>query len=184
MHAGDSKEMGILAKLLGFVPRKELKGLCLGNDAYWKIAPTKDLPSLLRALPKVVPEDAILYLEGGTPPQEIRVFLDTNSVPEVTHLAMGTIWPRPRTFHLPATQKNLSRLAELAEKCAACEVAIHLHVYKHDQVLLEWYDAFFDDPMHLSREIPQEKIHAFCTELSLPYEVCKDRLAQNPDKNN
>ncbi len=175
--------MGILARLFNFVPRKELKGLCLGKDAYWKIAPTKDLPSLLRALPSLVPENVILYLEDGTPPPDIKAFLNANSVPEVLHLVMGTIWPRPRVFHLPATLKNLSRLAELAEKCAAFEVAIHLHVYKHDKVLLEWYDAFFDDPMYLSREIPREKVHAFCSELSLQYEVCQDRLAQNPDTN-
>lgn len=166
--------MGILARLFNFVPRKELKGLCLGKDAYWEVSPTKDLPSLLRVLPKLIPESAILYLEGGTPSPDIKAFLITNCVPEVTHLAMGTIWPRPHIFHLPATLNNLSRLAELAEKCAAFEIAIHLHVYNHDKVLLEWYDAFFGDPMHLSRDVPEEKVRDFCSELSLQYSVRED----------
>ena len=170
--------MGILARLLNFVPRKELEGLSLGRDAYWQITGKVDLPSLLRAMTKLVPEGAILYLEDGTPPPDVKAFLETNSVPEVTHLAMGTIWPRPRIFHLPATQKNLTRLAELAEKCASPEVAIHLHVYQSNRVLLEWYDAFFDDPMYLSRDIPEDNVKEFCCELSLHYTICEPRAEQ------
>ena len=111
---------------------------------------------------------------GGNPPKEIRNFFDEHCVPEVTHLAMGTIWPRPLVFHLPATSENLNELAVCAEKCNECEVAVHLHVYRQDKVLLEWYDAFFKDPMYLSREIAEENLRDFCSELSLRYKVAQN----------
>ncbi|MBL7186498.1 MAG: hypothetical protein ISS70_09240 [Phycisphaerae bacterium] len=166
--------MGILARLFNFVPRRELKGVSLGRDAYWEISGEVEFPSLLRALLTLVPENAILYLEGGTPPKDVRVFLGSHCIPEVTHLAMGTIWPRPLVFHLPATSENLCKLAELAEKCSALEIAIHLHVYKAGEVLLEWYDAFFDDPMYLSRHVPEDNVRSFSSELSLKYKVFDD----------
>jgi len=166
--------MGILARLFNAVHRKELKGLNLGKDAYWEVSAATDLPSLLRALPRFVPEEAILYLEGGSPPKNLRVFLDAHSVPEITHLAMGTMWPRPLVFHLPATLENLNELTEFAEKCNEMEVAVHLHVYKPNKVLLEWYDAFTQDPVFLSRDVPEENVRIFCSELSLRYKVCKD----------
>jgi hypothetical protein len=163
--------MGIFARLFNFVQRKELKGISLGRDAYWQVDGKIELPSLLRALPKLVSENAILYLEGGTPSKDIKSFLDKHCVPEITHLEMGTIWPRPLVFHLPTTMENLYKLASLAEKCIAFEVAVHLHVYKQNKVLLEWYDAFFEDPMYLSRSIPEEQVKAFCSELSLRYSI-------------
>jgi len=169
--------MGILARLFNAVPRKELRGVCLGKDAYWEVSSERDLPSLLRALPKIVTEEAILYLEGGNPPKEIREFLDAHCVPEITHLAMGTIWPRPLVFHIPATSENLNRLASYAERCNAIEVAVHLHIYRPGKVMLEWYDAFFKDPMYLSRDIEEENVRAFCKELSLKYKICENYVA-------
>jgi hypothetical protein len=166
--------MGILAKIFNFVPRKERERISLGHDAYWQVAGEVELSSLLRALPKLMPESAILYLEGGSPPRKVKSFLDEHCVPEVTHLETGTIWPRPRTYHLPATSGNLTDLAKLCEKCVAFEVAIHFHVYEDKKVLLEWYDAFCNDPMYLSRDIAEGKVRAFCDELSLQYNVCKD----------
>jgi hypothetical protein len=171
--------MGILARLFNAVPRKELKGVCLGKDAYWEVSATKDLPSLLRALHKLVPDDAILYLEDGSPTKKLRKFLDEHCVPEVTHLAMGTIWPRPLVFHFPATYENLNQLATYAEKCNAIEVAVHLHVYRPGKVMLEWYDAFFKDPMYLSRDIQEENVRAFCKELSLKYKICNNYVTQD-----
>jgi hypothetical protein len=166
--------MGILARIFNFVPRKEMKGVSLGHDAYWEITGEVELPSLLKALPKLVSAKAILYLEGGTPPKDIKSFLDKHCVPEITHLEMGTIWPRPLVFHLPATSENLNKLSALAEKCNALEVAIHLHVYEQNKVLLQWYDAFCGDPMYLSRDITEDNIKAFCVDLSLQYNICED----------
>jgi hypothetical protein len=161
--------MGFLAKLFNARPREKLKGISLGKDAFWEVSPMADFPSLLRALPLLLPQNSILYLEGGTPPTEIKAFLDAHCISEVSHLAIGTIRPRPQVFHLPATTENLNQLAELAEKCNALQVAIHLHAYRDGQVLFEWYDAFWKAPFYLSSAISEEKLKEFCAALSLRY---------------
>jgi hypothetical protein len=165
--------VGILAKLFGGASREELKGIALGQEAAWEVSSARDFPSLLRALPLLLPSDAVLYLEGGSPPKDIEAFLDAHCVPERSHVAMGTIWPRPRTFHLPATTENLTELAALAEKCAAMQIAVHLHVYAQASVLLEWYDAFWKDPLHLSLAIPEDRVRAFSSALGLTYKKTK-----------
>lgn len=168
--------MGILAKLFGATSRAEVRGIVLGQDAAWEVSPARDFPSLLRALPLLLPNNAVLYLEGGSPPQDIKAFLDTRCVPERSHVAMGTIWPRPRTFHLPATTENLAELASLAEKCQAMQIAVHLHVYAQARVLLEWYDAFWKDPLYLSEAITEDRVRAFSSALGSSYKKSKQNV--------
>lgn len=171
--------MGFLAKLFGAAPRNKQRGLSLGRDAFWEVAAVADLPLLFRALPLLLPEETVLYLEGGAPPKEIKAFLDAHGVPEVSRLAIGTIRPRPQVFHLPATSENLARFAEISERCHAMQVAIHLHAYRQDKVLLEWYDAFGKDPFYLSNAIPEKNVKLFCSTLSLTYSRCTDYVEQD-----
>jgi hypothetical protein len=161
--------MGFLAKLFNATPREKLKGVSLGKDAHWEVSPVRDFPSLLEALPRILPQGAILYLEGGTPPKEISAFLNSHCLPEETHLAMGTIWPKPQVFHLPASAENLACLAKLARQCSAMQIAVHLHVYHQGKVLLEWYDAFWKDPFYLSDAVVEDRLKDFCSSLSLTY---------------
>ena len=165
--------MGFLAKLFGATPREQLKGISLDHNSAWEISPASDLPAFLRALPQILPPDSILYLEGATPPKELKAFLKARCIPERSHVAMGTIWPKPQTFHLPATEQNLPELAQLAEKLATPQAAVHLHVYAGDKVVLEWYDAFWKDPLHLSSVIPEAEVGSFCSALGLKYKKLK-----------
>jgi len=163
--------MRFLARLFNAVPKEERDGISLDYRVpQWKVSRAKDLPAFLRALVHLLPQDAILYLEGGSPPGRLRQFLDENSIPEQAHVAMGTIWSRPLIFHVSATAANLSQLADIAEHCAEPEVAMHLHVYRDGKVLLQWYDAF-SDPFYISKQIPEEKVHEFCDRLSIQYET-------------
>ena len=70
---------------------------------------------------------------------------------------MGTIWPRPKVFHVPATATALTELAKIMGHHAEPELAVHFHVYRNESVLLEWHDAF-SQPMLMSGAIPEEKI--------------------------
>ena len=82
---------------------------------------------------------------------------------------MGTLWPKPLVDQLPATPENLRSLADLVENCAEPEVALHIHVYRENEVLLQWYDAFTGDSMCLSSAIEEEALRTFCDQLSLKY---------------
>ncbi len=168
--------MGLFAKLFGATPREQLKGISLDHNAAWEISPASDFPAFLRALPEILPPDSMLYLEGGTPPKDLKAFLDARCVPERSHVAAGTIWPRPQTFHLPATAQNLAELAQLAEGLATPQAAVHLHVYAGGKVVLEWYDAFWKDPLYLSSAVPEGKVRSFCSALGLEYKKLNENV--------
>ena len=163
--------MSWLSKLFNCVPKEERNGIHLDfRIAHWKLTSPKGFPAFLRALVDLVPEGAVFYLEGGSPLEELENFLKEESVSEISHLEMGTIWPRPKTFHVPATSEVLFRLADIAEHCAEPEVAIHFHVYKDDRVLLQWFDAF-SIPIYVSKEIAEEKVRHFCNKLGIEYQT-------------
>ena len=160
-----------LSKLLRWVPKDERQGIEFDlRVPHWIASNPKEFPAFFRALVDLVPDGSIAYLEGGFPPEDLESFLKERSTPEVSHVAMGTIWPRPKIFHMPATPENLLRLAEFAEHCAEPEVAIHFHVYRDNTILLEWFDVF-DNPMYISMEIPEKKIIEFCKKLGIEYKL-------------
>ena len=161
--------MGLLAKIFGAVPREEMGGIRLDmTRPFWEVSGETDFPSLLRALPDLLPGDCILYFEGGSPTGRLLEFLKELSVPERAHLAYGTIWPRPRVFHVPASPEAMARLAEVTESCAYPELAIHFHAYQGQTVWLEWHDAF-TQPMLLSGELPEQNVKAFAERLRMSY---------------
>jgi hypothetical protein len=160
-----------LRNLFDTVPPEEMDGILLDfSRPHWEISCPKkgSLPEFLEALEGLLPGGSILYLEGGYPSKKDEAFLRTMSVPEQAHVDIATIWPRPKIFHIPATGENLAELARLAEHRAMPEIAIHLHAYHGDQVLLQLHDAF-DIPFYVAGEIPEEKIKEFCGKLGVGY---------------
>lgn len=161
--------MGLLAKIFGAVPREEMSGIRLDmTRPFWEVSGKTDFPSLMGALPDLLPGECTLYFEGGSPSGQLLDFLKEHGVPERAHVAYGTIWPRPRVFHLPASPQTMSRLANLTSSCTYPELAVHFHVYRDQAVLLEWHDAF-TQPMLLSGELPEQKIKAFALRLHMSY---------------
>ena len=166
----------LLDHLGGYGP----KGICLAGQRAWKLDATREVPSFLRALSELLPGDAVLYLEDGTPPRKVRNYLAARPAERTSQVNPGTLSWRLRRFHMPTTRANLQGLAELAENCAAAEIAIHVLAYKEDRVLLEWYDAFYDDPCYLSAKIPEAKVRAFSQKLDVSYEMSDDLLGDRP----
>jgi len=131
----------------------------------WKITPVRDYPAFLRALPDLVPEGSMLYIEsGGLPPEDVRAYLEARQAEEGVKIGGGTILPTPNVYCMPITRENVLGLAELEEKHPAPIGAIHVHVYRAGKILLMAYDAFMD-PFWISREIPKDKVLAFCDRL-------------------
>jgi hypothetical protein len=172
-HSAKLEIMSWLSRIFNFVPSEERKGLHIDlGIPVWKVSSPKDFTSFLRALIYMLPPDSIAYFEGGSPSKELRAFFKERAIPEVSHIEIGTIWPRPEVFHIPATSENLLCLAAIAERCAKPQVAIHFHIYRNNRVLLQWYDAFFD-PMFISKEIAEDKIKKFCANLAVSYGTYK-----------
>jgi hypothetical protein len=169
--------MGLFAKIFGAVSRVEMNGIRLDMTCpFWELSGKTDFSSLLAALIDLLPGDCVLYFEGGSPSGELLEFLRLHQIPERTHVAYGTIWPKPTVIHVPATHATMMRLAELMHFRDNPELAIHFHVYQDRSVLFEWYDAFaLTQPMWLSGELPEEKVRRFAERLNMS---CKKSSAE------
>jgi len=161
--------MGWIGRLFGVVPREEMEGIHLNTaESYWEINGPETFGEMFNALKGWVPEGAVLYFEGGSSNAEIDNFIAMYSVPEVSHVAMGTIWPRPKVFHVPATITALTELAKLMKHHVEPELAIHFHIYRNNLVLLEWHDAF-SQPMLMSGVIPEKEVKVFADKIGKSY---------------
>ena len=157
-------------KIFNAVTPEERKGISLENPR-WEISPIRDMPIFLQALNIIIPENSILYLEGGSPDKEIDSYFNSHKAENTSKIELGIIWPKPLCHHIPFTSKNIDELADIMQRHATPEGAIHFHVYKDNKILLQWHDAFYDDPMYLSKDITDGKIKQFCIKLSLKYEL-------------
>jgi hypothetical protein len=157
-----------LYRALNAVAPEERIGLRLAGDA-WEIdgnGVTADV--FFRALPNLVSDGHILVLQGGAHPPELRRFLEPRHIATGERVALGTIWPRPRLFHLRALPDDLHTLASLAESCAGPEVADHVQLYEPGRMVLEWWDAF-TAPLYISKRIAVEAVEAFSRGIDRPY---------------
>ena len=62
----------------------------------------------------------------------------------------------------------MRQMAEFAVNFAIPEICDHIHIYKNDEVLLEWFDAF-SKPLYISQKISEASIKDFCSKLGCEY---------------
>jgi len=84
--------MSLLSKIFRAVPREEMSGIHLDTTRpFWEVSGETNFPSLLLALPDLLPVDCVLYFEGGSPSCGLLEFLQDHAIPERAHVAYGTI---------------------------------------------------------------------------------------------
>lgn len=161
--------MRSLADRLGWVPAEERRGIHIDTERpTWEVDSSETFEQLFRALDGWLPGGCTLYFEGGSPSPEIEAFMAAHAVPERAHLAMGTIWPRPLIFHVPASREMFERLTRLADHHAAPELAVHFHVYRGDEVLLEAYDLFAQE-MWLPGSLSDDRVEDLAKRLGVGF---------------
>ena len=130
----------------------------------WHIAGVNDAEKFFRAVGAFLPEATHLYLEG-VPAKEIMALLSTYGATGDYQAPIGTLWSLPRSRRLGFTTSPafFARLAEIATSLAEPEICYHLHVYRSDEPLLQWFDAF-SDPLAVSRNVSRERVEQFCIE--------------------
>lgn len=170
--------MGIFGKLFRVTPKEELNGLSLNlNEPFWELKGKTDFPTLLPALNEILPDNSILYFEGGSPSGQLLDFLNAKLIPEQAHVAVATTWPRPHCYHIPATSENISTLADISERIAEPELAVHFHVYTQGEIILQWHDAF-SDPMLLSGKLTADRVQSFAGKLKMKITKWKNASEQ------
>ena len=161
--------MGWLGKLFGAMTKEQMQGICLDtSQSYWEVDGPKTFTELFHGFRGWTLPNLILYFEGGSPDTEINDFMAAYSIPEQAHVAMGTIWPRPKIFHVPGSEATLTKLAKIMEHHAEPELAIHFHVYQGATVLLQWHDAF-TQPILISGTLAEEQVKSFADSIGKKY---------------
>ena len=159
--------MGWFAKLFGYTTPP---GIRIDFQNAWEVSAPKNISAFIRKLTEIMPPGAILYLESTSSPSHITRILDKIECEPQAQVARGTIWPKPRCFHIPMTEKNLNAISELLENNAQPEVCDHFHIYAENMILLEWHDAFFNDPFLVTGQISEEKLKVFCDSIRSSYQ--------------
>jgi hypothetical protein len=157
-----------LLEMLGIIPKDQRGAIRLTDPECWRIEPTSDGARFYRALSILTRPGAILYVEG-TCEREVTSFLRAHQVEHPTPIALGTVLPRPDRYHVAATLDNLRELAVLIQAHRMPLPAIHTHLYHEGRVILEWYDAFTDDPIYVSASVPEADIRCFAEALHCEY---------------
>jgi hypothetical protein len=160
--------MSWLSKIFRYPSPRKQKRISFGKGPCWEVSSLKSFPSFLRALSDLVPSDSVLYIEAVNPPKDILLYMEARKPTQPAPITTGTIFPRPRYLHMLINADNLEGFAKMNEKHDNPVGAFHLHVYKDNKILLEWFDAFLD-PFYISKEISEDKIKIFCERLGIKY---------------
>ena len=126
----------------------------------WKVSPV-DFSEFFRQLPKLVPDNSVLCLEGVYVP-EIEAYLQKRPASYENETNQGFLKMRPKIFYIPITEENLQNFALLTERYAEPEVCSNLQVYWNDKIILSWHDLP-SDPFYVSEEVNEFVLKKFCS---------------------
>lgn len=168
------------------------KRLDFVEDPAWEVGPLKDLTVFFSNLEIILPEDAVLFLEGTSMAQVVKEFLASRALPEPEDLELGEghlgdrpakertfkvpfggelrIFPRGSRFHIAALPDNHQRLAELSGRHPQPEMFDSLVAYRAEKALLHWYDPP-TDPFNVSTEIDEARLRLFCDNAQVGYRM-------------
>jgi len=148
--------MKLLKKLLGF---NKPTGARLEGPA-WEFSVPKDIPDFIRAIP-TLSNNAFLFLETSSSSRAIaKVLKEISVVPELD-IAKGIIWPKPISYHVPVFPDTIETVAALFDNHIPFEVCCHFHVYSKGKIVLEWHDAFSNEPFLVSKDVSQDRANSF-----------------------
>ena len=151
----------------------DVSGIYIQSGRGWKISGggTRDHRSVFLHLGAMVPDGSILYLEApcdsSCEPQYLQIEVPENIRSKVR---IGTIYPKPRFFHVPAVGATFELLTDLSKTRCGPEVCVHFVVYKSGEVLVSAYDAF-SDPIFCSARISESAVRNFSAAVGGTYET-------------
>jgi hypothetical protein len=151
--------MSFLSRLLGYATKGDLAGASLQGER-WVIPSTEDGGVFLRSLPILFAADSLAYFEG-IEEESFKDWLASHAIAPPLKIAMGTIWPKPDFYHVPLRPALMEEAAGLVDRKGIVLPSFHFHVHDGERVLLEWHDAFSDDPMYVSASIHGGAVEAF-----------------------
>jgi len=165
--------MNWLYQLLGWTTKKKqesaLPTLQSIGVSSWDILPPLDPHRFMMALPRLLPAESILCLEGCTICQEVQDFLQAKQIVPSVNVKKNTIWPRSQQFHIPATLENIQAIDLFLSGHESSDICDHFKAYGPAGMVLEWHDSF-GDSLFITKAIPEDVVKSFCNEIGSEYE--------------
>lgn len=157
----------------------------------WKVTRVSNYRIFFSNLSLLIPEDAVLFIEGTSIAESVKKFLDSRALPAPTDIDVGEgpfgenlpkerkfkllggevrIFPRGDRFHIATTDENFQSLAKLSDAHAEPEMFDSLVVYRNNTALLHWYDPL-SDPFYVSMGIPEMTLKKFCDKVQTNFKL-------------
>jgi len=136
----------------------------LEESKCWKVSGVRTAEEFFRAVVLLVPDATHMFLEGSPEP-DIEALLADAAADSDYAAPVGTVWSWPRKnrrFPVRATAELFVRLAEAASHHAEPEICDHVHFYRGQEALVQWFDAF-SDPLLVSKSVARERVQQFAS---------------------
>lgn len=136
----------------------------LEESQCWKVSGVRTAEDFFRAVSVLVPDATHMFLEGSPSPDIAAVLESAADGDDYTPPA-GTLWSWPRKARRRSVRTSaelLGRLSEMASNHAEPEICDHVHFYRGQEPLVQWFEAF-GGPMFISKSVPLGRVEQFAS---------------------
>ena len=135
-------------------------------ESYYTITEQTDSSKFFKGLSQYFQDATTLFIEGDSIAKKVMDLYKKN-IQEGSYLPRaGTIFPKSTKLRCKYSPEFMNELALIAENHAEPELCDHLHLYKNNELLVEWMDAFSDEIL-VSKAVPKEIVDQFSVAIKL-----------------
>ncbi len=136
----------------------------LEESKCWKVSGVRTAEKFFRAVSLLLPDATHMFLEGSPDP-DIEALLAAAADQADYAAPVGTLWSWPQKnqrFSVRVSSDLFARLSEAASHHVEPEICSHVHFYRGQEALLQWFDAF-SDPLLVSKSVAWERVERFAS---------------------
>jgi hypothetical protein len=143
-------------------------GIDLDTPFQWVIEDLKQPGAFFENLPRLLPPDSILYVEGTTIAPELAAFYSSHRADNPVDVIRDTIAPVPDIYHFRFSPDVCASLRQFAERHPVAGMFDHIKAYRGESLLFTFHDAF-DGWLCISEHVPENFVVEFCHTLGVTH---------------
>jgi hypothetical protein len=122
---------------------------------------------LPKALGCLLSHDSVIALESTRFDSEVERLLQPYIIAPRLTIRPGTGWPKSHWVHFEARPEALNVFEDLIKRIEMPVLCNHLYAYSQQGLLLQWHDAFTNNSIRVSLQLPQSAVVEFCSVLGV-----------------
>ena len=140
-------------------------------SGYWELDKGNiSSTEFFRSLPQYFPEATTFFAEGSSVSSDV-IHCYLSHLEKGDYLpGMQTIFPKSGKYRCEFSKELMEELAILSEHHAEPELLDHLSLYKNNEPILEWHDAFANILL-VSKIVGEERVRNFANNFGFSYEA-------------